>query len=159
MYKLLFLCTGNSCRSILGEALINHLAPARFKAYSAGSSPTGIVNPNALIELSEQGINGQVFSSQSWHDFADIKIDMVISVCDNAAGEVCPVALQSALRAHWGLPDPAAVSSSEQAIKQAFTQTFHALERRVGQLLALPFERLSDLDKVSHVNAIGQLAD
>ncbi|NOQ15461.1 MAG: arsenate reductase ArsC [Methyloprofundus sp.] len=159
MYKLLFLCTGNSCRSILGEALINHLAPGRFKAYSAGSSPAGIVNPNALIELSEQGISDQIFSSQSWHDFAEIKIDMVISVCDNAAGEVCPIALQSALRAHWGLPDPAAVSSSEMAIKQAFTRTFHALDRRVDRLLALPFERLSDLDKVSHVNAIGQLTD
>jgi arsenate reductase len=159
MYKLLFLCTGNSCRSILGEALINHLAPGRFKAYSAGSNPTGIVNPNALIELSEQGINSQVFSSQSWHDFADMKIDMVISVCDDAAGETCPVALQSALRAHWGLPDLAAVTRSELAVKQAFAQTFHALERRVKQLLALPFEQLSDLDKVRHVNAIGRLID
>lgn len=104
MLKVLILCTGNSCRSVLGEALINHLGGDRFQAYSAGSHPTGKVNSNALATLARHGISTEGFSSQSWDEFDDQDIDIAITVCDSAAGEVCPVYLNYVVRAHWGLP-------------------------------------------------------
>ena len=155
MLKTLILCTGNSCRSILGEALINHLGSDRFQAFSAGSHPTGKVNLNALATLTRHGISTEGFSSQSWDEFNDKGIDIAITVCDSAAGEVCPVYLNNAIRAHWCLPDPAHVTGSQDVIDAAFEATYAALEKRIQQLLTLPVETLSRLELTEALNKIG----
>jgi len=155
MLKVLILCTGNSCRSVLGEALINHLGGDRFQAFSAGSHPTGKVNVNALATLARHGISTEGFSSQSWDEFDDKDIDIAITVCDSAAGEVCPVYLNSVVRAHWGLPDPAHVTGSPEIIEQAFEATYAALEKRIHQLLALPVETMSKPELTEALNKIG----
>ena len=155
MQNILILCTGNSCRSILGEALINHLAGDRFRAFSAGSHPTGKVNANALATLARNDLPTEGFSSQSWDEFEDEAIDIAITVCDQAAGEVCPVYLNSAIRGHWGLPDPAHVTGSDTEIQQAFQATFDALELRVQKLLALPIESMSGAEISKALNLIG----
>jgi len=155
MLKVLILCTGNSCRSILAEALINHLGGGRFQAFSAGSHPTGEVNPNALATLKRHGIPAEGFSSQSWDEFEGKGIDIATTVCDQAAGEVCPVYLNSAVRAHWGLPDPAHVTGSQEIIEAAFEATYTALEKRIQQLLALPVETMSKAELTEALNKIG----
>jgi len=155
MLKVLILCTGNSCRSVLGEALINHLAGDRLHAFSAGSHPTGKVNTNALATLKRNGIETEGFTSQSWDEFADQNIDIAITVCDSAAGEACPVYLNSVVRGHWGLPDPAHVTGSEQEIAAAFQATYDALEKRIQQLLALPFETMPAAELTLALNKIG----
>lgn len=155
MLKILVLCTGNSCRSILGEALINHLSGGRFKAFSAGSHPTGKVNPNALATLRRNGLVGEGFASQSWDEFADEHIDIAITVCDQAAGEVCPVYLNSTVRAHWGLPDPAHVTGTEEEIMQAFQATYDALLIRINKMLSLPVETLAKSELAELLNKIG----
>ena len=157
MYKILILCTGNSCRSIIGEALLNHLGKGRVKAYSAGSHPTGRVNPNALAILKENGIPTEGYTSISWEALEGVPIDIVITVCDQAAGETCPAYLGKALRAHWGLPDPAGVSGSEEEVKAAFQATYGAVKRRIERLLALPLESLSEQELVDRLNAIGTI--
>jgi len=155
MLKVLILCTGNSCRSVLGEALINHLGGDRFQAFSAGSHPTGKINDNALATLKRHGIPTEGFSSQSWDEFDDKGIDIAITVCDSAAGEVCPVYLNNVIRAHWGLPDPAHVSGSPEVIEAAFEATYAALEKRIHQLLALPVETMSRPELTEALNKIG----
>ena len=155
MLKVLILCTGNSCRSVLGEALINHLGGDRFQAFSAGSHPTGKVNANALATLARHGISTEGFSSQSWDEFDDKDIDIAITVCDSAAGEVCPVYLNNVVRAHWGLPDPAHVTGSPEVIDAAFEATYAALEKRIHQLLALPVETMSKPELTEALNKIG----
>ncbi|MGZ5011088.1 MAG: arsenate reductase ArsC [Methylobacter sp.] len=155
MLKVLILCTGNSCRSVLGEALINHLGGDRFQAFSAGSHPTGKVNSNALATLARHGISTEGFSSQSWDEFEGKGIDIAITVCDSAAGEVCPVYLNSVIRAHWGLPDPAHVTGSQEDIDAAFESTYAALEKRIHQLLALPVETMSKPELTEALNKIG----
>ena len=155
MLKVLILCTGNSCRSVLGEALINHLGGNRFQAFSAGSHPTGKVNSNALATLARHGLSTEGFSSQSWDEFDQLGIDIAITVCDSAAGEVCPVYLNNAIRAHWGLPDPAHITGSQDDIDAAFEATYAALEKRIQQLLALPVETLSRLELTEALNKIG----
>ncbi len=155
MLKILIVCTGNSCRSVLGEALINQLAGGRLRAFSAGSRPTGQVNANALATLKRNGIATEGFTSQSWDEFANEGIDIAITVCDSAAGEVCPVYLNSTVRGHWGLPDPAHVSGSEEEIAAAFQATYNALEKRIQQLLALPFETMSAAELSQALNKIG----
>ncbi len=155
MLKVLILCTGNSCRSVLGEALINHLGGDRFQAFSAGSHPTGKVNANALATLARHGISTEGFSSQSWDEFDDKDIDIAITVCDSAAGEVCPVYLNNVVRAHWGLPDPAHVTGSPEVIEAAFEATYAALEKRIHQLLALPVETMSKPELTEALNKIG----
>jgi len=155
MLRVLILCTGNSCRSVLGEALINHLGGDRFQAFSAGSHPTGKVNANALATLARHGISTEGFSSQSWDEFDDKGIDIAITVCDSAAGEVCPVYLNSVIRAHWGLPDPAHVAGSQVVIDAAFESTYAALEKRIHRLLALPVETMSRLELTGALNKIG----
>ena len=155
MLNVLILCTGNSCRSILGEALINHLGGGRFQAFSAGSHPAGKVNPNALATLVRHGISTNGFSSQSWDEFDNKGIDIAITVCDSAAGEVCPVYLLGAIRAHWGLPDPAHVTGSPEVIEAAFEATYVALEKRIQQLLALPVDTLSGTELAKALNKIG----
>ncbi|MDP3333564.1 MAG: arsenate reductase ArsC [Methylococcaceae bacterium] len=153
--NILILCTGNSCRSILGEALINHLGGDRFRAFSAGSHPTGQVNLNALATLAKHGLPTDGYSSKSWDVFTEGQIDIMISVCDSAAGESCPVYLGKAVRGHWGLPDPAHVSGSSETIEAAFEATYQALEKRIAQLLALPVESLSKQELTEALNKIG----
>ena len=156
MLAILVLCTGNSCRSILGEALINHMAGKRFRAYSAGSHPVGTVNPNALATLHRNGISSDGFSSKSWHEFDGKDIDITITVCDRAANEVCPVYLKNAIKAHWGLPDPAEAKGTESEIENAFQATFDALKLRINKMLALPLEDMTHAEITNALNAIGK---
>ena len=153
--NILVLCTGNSCRSVLGEALINHLGAGRFRAYSAGSHPVGKVNANALATLARHGLPTEGYTSKSWDDLGDTRIDIMISVCDSAAGESCPVYLGKAIRGHWGLPDPAHMTGSSEEIEAAFDATYAALEKRIHQLLALPVETLAGPELSAALNRIG----
>jgi arsenate reductase len=153
--NILVLCTGNSCRSVLGEALINHLAAGRFHAFSAGSHPIGRINQNALATLARHGLPTEGYVSQSWDAFDDADIDIMISVCDSAAGEACPAYLGKAVRGHWGLADPAHVKGTEEEVIAAFEATYAALEKRIHQLLALPVESLSRQELGEALNKIG----
>ncbi len=153
--NVLVLCTGNSCRSVLGEALFNHLGAGRFRAFSAGSHPVGRINENALATLKRHGLPTDGYWSKSWDALEDKQIDIMISVCDSAAGETCPVYLGTAIRGHWGLPDPAHVTGSPEAIEAAFEATYAALEKRIHQLLALPVETLSGPELSAALNHIG----
>lgn len=157
MYTVLVLCTGNSCRSILGEALINHMGQGRFKALSAGSHPVGRVNSGALATLERHGLEIDGYSSQSWDEFADNIIDIVITICDNAAGESCPVYLNKAIRAHWGLPDPAHVVGTDEQIQVVFENTYQALVRRIEKMLELPIPQLSNQELEAALNEIGKM--
>jgi arsenate reductase (thioredoxin) len=155
MKNILILCTGNSCRSVLGEALINHLGKGRFHAYSAGSRPTGKVNANALATLKRNGLPTEGYQSQSWDEFANTPIDIAITVCDSAAGETCPVYLNSVIRSHWGLPDPAHATGTEEEIAQAFQATYDALALRINKMLALPIEDMTSAEITKALNEIG----
>lgn len=139
-FTVLVLCTGNSARSILGEALFNHLGQGRVRAFSAGSKPKGVPHPGALRLLERRGINTAPFRSKSWDEFTAPDappIDLAITVCGNAAGEACPVFLGSPLKAHWGLSDPADVTGTEAEVDAAFEDTWRRLEMRVRAFLAL----------------------
>ncbi|ROM91089.1 arsenate reductase ArsC [Pseudomonas brassicacearum] len=140
--KVLFMCTANSCRSILSEAMFNHLAPAGFEAVSAGSFPKGQVLPRSLTTLQAAGVATDGLSSKGNDAFADSPPDIVITVCDKAASETCPVYFGPALKAHWGLEDPSDVSGSEEQINAAFNATLATIETRCRTFLQLPFERL-----------------
>ncbi len=153
--NILVLCTGNSCRSVLGEALFNHLGAGRFKAYSAGSHPLGRINTNALATLARHGLPTEGYVSQSWDEFEDKQIDILISVCDSAAGEACPVYLGSAIRGHWGLTDPAHTTGGPDIIEAAFEATYATLEKRIQQLLALPVETMPKTELAEALNKIG----
>lgn len=157
MLKVLVLCTGNSCRSVLGEALLNHLGEGKIQAYSAGSHPLGRINTNALATLARHGLPTEGYQSQSWDEFAEHEIDIAITVCDNAAGEVCPAFLNSAVRAHWGLPDPAHVEGTEAEIQAAFEKTYSALEKRIKEMLLLPLDDLTDSELNGLLNDIGKM--
>lgn len=134
--RILFLCTGNSCRSILAEATFNHLAPAHMRAMSAGSQPTGQVHPRSLALLAREGIASEGYASKSWHALPDSP-DIVITVCSNAAGETCPAYLGQAVRAHWGVEDPAKATGTEAEIEAAFNDAYQCLRRRIEAFLAL----------------------
>ena len=139
-FNVLVVCTGNSARSILGEALFNYLGQGRVRAFSAGSKPKGVPHPGALRLLARRGIDTSAFRSKSWDEFTAPDapvIDLAITVCGNAAGEACPVFLGSPLRAHWGLPDPADVTGTEAEVDAAFEETWRLLEMRVRAFLAL----------------------
>ena len=140
--QVLFLCTGNSCRSILAEATFNHIAPAGWKAHSAGSHPTGNVHPRSLSLLEREGISTQGYSSKSWDNLPVIP-DIVITVCASAAGETCPAYLGPVLRSHWGVDDPAHASGTDEQIDDAFLRAYRILRARIGAMLALPMEKLS----------------
>ena len=158
-FNLLFLCTGNSARSILAEALLNHRGRGRFRAYSAGSFPTGKVNPHALALLARMGIPAEGARSKSWDEFAAPgapQLDFVFTVCDNAAAEVCPVWPGQPVTAHWGVPDPAAVQGTDELKRKAFRDTFITLERRTNLFVSLPIRSLDQLALTRHVTAIGQ---
>ena len=150
VYNVLFLCTGNSARSILAEAILNRLGQGRFVAFSAGSHPNGRVNPHALDLLNRHGISiPSGLRSKSWDEFAAPgapELDFVFTVCDNAAGEVCPFWPGQPMTAHWGMPDPAAVEGSDVDKADAFRETFRALERRIGLFVSLP---IASLDRLS----------
>jgi arsenate reductase len=158
--NVLILCTGNSARSILGEALVNRLGQGRFRGYSAGSTPTGKVNPFALRLLREKGHDTGEFRSKSWDEFAARDappIDYVFTVCDNAAGETCPVWPGQPAKAHWGLPDPAAATGSDAEIMQAFEQAYASLEKRIAAFMALPLDEPGDEKLERELAAIGRL--
>jgi arsenate reductase len=140
--RVLFMCTANSCRSILSEALFNHLAPEGFEAVSAGSFPKGQVLPRSLTTLEQAGIATTGLSSKGNDAFADNPPDIVITVCDKAAGEACPVYFGPALKAHWGLEDPSEASGDDAQVDAAFRATLAHIERRCRSFLALPFDRL-----------------
>ena len=154
-YNVLFLCTGNSARSILAEALMNHWGSGRFRGFSAGSFPKGAVHPLALELLRRLGLPSESFRSKSWNEFAEPgapPMDFVITVCDQAAGETCPVWPGHPVVAHWGVPDPAAVTGSEKERQQAFGD---ALERRVKLFVKLPIEKLDWVVIARETRAIG----
>ncbi len=138
---VLFLCTGNSCRSILAEATFNHLAPEGWHAMSAGSKPTGQVHPHSLVLLEREGISTKGLFSKSW-DNLPATPDIVITVCGNAAGETCPTYLGSALRVHWGVDDPAKATGTEEEINAAFIQAYHTLREGIETFFALPLDDL-----------------
>ena len=148
-YNVLFLCTGNSARSIMAEAILRHRGRPNFIAFSAGSHPAGSVNPAALQQLELAKLSTSDLRSKSWDEFAPPgapKIDFVFTVCDNAANEVCPLWPGQPLTAHWGIPDPAAIKGSTEQIDRAFRDAFVALDRRIGLFLSL---RLSSLDHLA----------
>ena len=158
---VLVLCTGNSARSILGEALFNVQGTGRFAAFSAGSKPKGAPHPGALRLLASKGIDTAAFRSKSWSEFtgaAAPAIDLVITVCGNAAGEACPIFPGTPLRAHWGLPDPADVSGSAAAIDAAFEETWRLLDLRVRAMLALDLSALDRAEAHTALARIGELA-
>ncbi len=155
--RILFMCTANSCRSILSEALFNHLAPAGFAAVSAGSFPKGQVLPRSLTTLQQAGIAIDGLHSKGNDAFEDNPPDIVITVCDKAAGETCPVYFGPALKAHWGLEDPSEVNGDEAAINAAFHATLARIELRCQAFLELPFARLSREQLQRELDRIGAL--
>ena len=157
MLNILVICTGNSCRSIIGEALFNHLGQDRVKAFSAGSQPLGRLNAGAVALLQRHGISTEGFSSKSWEAFENHAIDIAITVCDNAAGEICPLYLRPVPKAHWGLSDPGHVKGADEEVKAAFEATYRAMERRINLMLALPLEDMSSEALATELNAIGKI--
>ena len=156
--NVLFLCTGNSCRSILAEAIFNALAPAGWRAMSAGSKPTGQVHPRSLALLAREGIPTEGYSSKAW-DNLPVTPDIVITVCASAAGETCPAYLGPVMRAHWGVDDPAHATGTEKEIDAAFMKAYRILRARIEAFLALPLESLKidkaalkkELDRISEI--------
>lgn len=158
-YNVLVLCTGNSARSILGEVLFNVLGKGKFKAYSAGSHPAGSVNPGALEWLQLQGYSSEGLRSKSWDEFAAApQFDFIFTVCDNAAGETCPIWPGKPATAHWGIPDPAHVEG-EEARRAAFKRAAEQLARRIQLFMSLPIEKLDKLTLKQKLAEIGQIQD
>lgn len=160
-YNVLFLCTGNSARSVMAEALLNVLGNGRFKAFSAGSFPSGKVQPVAA-ELAQAFGYDAPLRSKSWDEFAQPDsppIDIVITVCDNAAGEVCPIWPGQPVTAHWGVPDPAAIDGTEAERRRAFQSAWMMLRRRIDLLLALPLDKFDRPAMQQQLRAIGKTAD
>lgn len=155
--KVLFLCTANSCRSILSEAVFNHLAPAGMKAFSAGSQPKGQVHPLSIAALQRAGISTDGLSSKSSDSHAELAPDFVITVCDKAAGEACPIFFGPAVKAHWGLSDPSDLQGSAAELDEAFDATLEHIKRRITAFLALPFEKLDAAQLKAELARIGTL--
>ena len=159
IFNVLFLCTGNSARSILAEAFLDQLGGGRFKAYSAGSHPAGKVNPFAIELLKQGGLRTDTFRSKNWDEFAQPgapRMDFIITVCDNAAGEVCPVWPGKPITAHWGVADPAAVEGSDEHKRAAFRDAATILRRRIELLVNLPMAKLDPLAMHSKLKEIGR---
>lgn len=162
MRKVLFVCTANSARSVLGEALLRHMGKGQFTTYSAGSKPRGMVNPDALDCLRRHGLPVEGFRSKSWDEFAQAggpEMDLIITVCDSAAGEACPVWLGHPMVVHWGIPDPASVEGDEAARAAAFDLAYERLGRRIDALFALGDDVFGASDGRARINAIGQMDD
>ncbi len=161
-FNVLFLCTGNSARSILAEAILNGTGKGRFRAYSAGSRPAGKVNPFALELLQQQRLHVDDLRSKNWEEFAAAgapHMDFVFTVCDNAAGEVCPLWPGRPMTAHWGIADPAAVEGSDDQKRKAFSAAFKLLHRRISLFTSLPLARLDALAVKREVEQIGRLRE
>jgi len=161
-YNVLFLCTGNSARSILAEAFLNQAGRGTFKAYSAGSQPKGEVHPLALEQLRRSNLPAEGYRSKSWSEFSAPgapKLDFVFTVCDNAAKEVCPIWPGQPMTAHWGIPDPAAVEGTDEVQQKAFLNAFLALQTRINLFLALPVKSLDRLSLQQKLKDIGKIAD
>jgi arsenate reductase len=160
-FNILFLCTGNSARSIIAEAIMNRAGAGRFTAYSAGSHPKGTVNPHAIALLDKLDYETGPFRSKSWDEFArpdSPKLDFVITVCDDAAGEVCPIWPGQPMTAHWGMPDPAAVEGTESDIALAFADTYRMLNNRIGAFANLKMSGLDRLSLQTRMREIGKPA-
>jgi protein-tyrosine-phosphatase len=158
-YHVLFLCTGNSARSILGEAILNRIGAGKFKAWSAGSDPKGQVNPHTIALLQRLGYPTGGLRSKSWSEFTGSDapaLDFVFTVCDNAANEVCPVWPAQPMTAHWGIPDPAAIEVSDEDIAFAFREAFTMLQRRIGIFASLPVESLDRMSLQRRLDEIGK---
>lgn len=158
-YKALFLCTGNSARSIMAEAILNHRGKGRWTAYSAGSHPTGLPRAEALKQIESAGLSIAGLRSKSWDEFAGPdapKLDFVFTVCDNAAKEKCPYWPGQPMTAHWGVPDPAAVKGTPEEIARAFRNAFMVLDRRIGLFLSLPLATLEELAIKQEIDRIGR---
>lgn len=158
IYHVLFICTGNSARSVIAEGLMNDLGQGRFKAFSAGSHPKGAVHPLALKILATHRIPTDGFRSKSWEEFAlpgAPQLHFVFTVCDQAAGEVCPVWPGQPMTAHWGMPDPAAVDAEEAVREKAFLDTFITMKRRIQLMLSLPLASLDRMAIQKEISGIG----
>jgi arsenate reductase len=161
VYNVLFLCTGNSARSILGEALLNHLGGGRFRGYSAGSHPKGAVHPMSLSVLEDSGIGTAGLRSKSWDEFAGPdapKMDFVFTVCDNAAGEACPFWPGQPMTAHWGIEDPAAVNGPDFRQRAAFEEAMRFMRNRVTAFINLPIESIDRMTLTSKLRGIGAMS-
>lgn len=161
-FNVLFLCTGNSARSILAEGLLNGLGGDRFQAYSAGSTPKGEVHPLALATLESYSAPTEGYRSKSWDEFAAAgapKMDFIITVCDNAAGEVCPVWPGQPMTAHWGVPDPAASKGTQEERLKAFHDAARMLKRRIELFLCLPLDRLDAMSLQAELRGIGEFEE
>jgi arsenate reductase (thioredoxin) len=159
-YNVLFLCTGNSARSIIAESIVNQEGRGRFKGYSAGSHPGGTVNPFAIELLKSNRMSTDGLRSKSWDEFAKPdapRMDFVITVCDNAAGEVCPVWPGQPMTAHWGVPDPAAVEGTDEEKRAAFKEASRTLLNRIRAMTSLPFEKLDRLSLQRKLRNIGSV--
>lgn len=158
-YNVLFLCTGNSARSIMAEAILNKRGQPNFTAYSAGSHPSGTAHPEAMKQLQAAHISTEGLRSKSWDEFAlpgAPQMNFIFTVCDNAANEVCPVWPGHPITAHWGLPDPAAVKGSPLEMERAFRNAFSTLDRRIALFLALPLATLEIMALQNHLKHIGR---
>lgn len=158
-YNILFLCTGNSARSIIAEAIMNRVGAGRFTAYSAGSHPKGTVNPNAIALLKRLDYKTDDLRSKPWDEFArpdSPRLDFVITVCDNAAGEVCPIWPGQPMSAHWGMPDPAEVQGSDVEVSLAFAETYRMLNNRISAFSNLKISGLDRLSLQTKVREIGK---
>lgn len=154
MIKVLYICTHNRCRSILSEAITNQLSDGSVRALSAGSEPAGEVHPLTLKYLAEKGIPGAALQSQSWDEFEAEQPELVITVCDSAAGEACPVWFGNTAKAHWGLPDPSRAAGSEAEVREAFFAVMDTIERRANKLLAIDWESLSTQERQRELNRL-----
>ncbi|MEZ5957189.1 MAG: arsenate reductase ArsC [Hyphomonadaceae bacterium] len=158
-YNVLFLCTGNSARSVLAEAILNRLGNGKFVAHSAGSTPKGEVHPGTLALLKRLNYDTSQFRSKSWDEFAKPgapPLDFVFTVCDNAAGEVCPIWPGQPMTAHWGVPDPPAATGSDVEVARAFANAYGALQNRIAVFVNLPFESLDRLSLQARLDGIGR---
>ena len=158
-YNVLFLCTGNSARSIMAEAIMNRKGRPNFSAYSAGSHPAGIVRPEALKQIESAGLSTEGFYSKSWDEFTKPdapQLHFVFTVCDNAAKEICPVWPGQPLTTHWGVPDPAAAVGTSEEVERAFRDTFSILDRRISLFLSLPLSTLDQLALQREIDNIGR---
>lgn len=158
-YNVLFLCTGNSARSIMAEAIMNRKGSANFTALSAGSHPTGAVRPEAIRQIEKAGFSAEGARSKSWDEFSkpnSLHLSFVFTVCDNAANEVCPVWPGQPMTAHWGIPDPAVVQGSPAEIEHAYSQAFQALDRRISLFLCLPLATIDTFALQEKLNEIGK---
>jgi len=161
-FNVLFLCTGNSARSVLAESILNHIGGGRFRAFSAGSHPSGAINPYVLDLLKQQGLPTHGLRSKNWNEFASPDaplLDFVFTVCDNAAGEACPIWPGQPMTAHWGIEDPAAVEGNEAVKRSAVSSAFRLLNRRVMLFTSLPIARLDAMSLKNELDGIGRLRE